>query len=473
MADRAWEEALKLLEAGISPLDVEQEITRKYGPAAAPNLRELQGAPPSPGFPSVLPTLPGSLAGKLRIAPTQQISPSYQASPPVVSPQITTDERRRVLDYVREKFRVGPKPEMVGPEIPKIPAPELRPEARDIPLPVDDYAARYQKASEDERQAMFGLGLSKDLAQSMRTMLTTGSHIITGSPPPQFGTGMAEARLGSAQMMKQDLSIQESINPRSQLSKAARDLLRSADPNFVKSLKPQTFEGLSHYQIKENFPFLSKALDRELRKAQINYYNTFREKQYGLLETGEARRKKALGMLEAGGMKDLEFAQNGLQAIKRIRETFNNDESMGGPAEGRIEKILIWLGVAPADVAVTNANIVELMARHIQSISGVAVSEREFNRLKTLGPDLVQDPAQFKALLDNFERIIQTEIKTKLDLHKARGKDVSGLREYFSEGLTTGAPAKAEQPSETMQQPPGTVKKKIGDEWYWVPQGSE
>lgn len=132
----------------------------------------------------------------------------------------------------------------------------------------------------------------------------------------------------------------------------------------------------------------------------------------------------------------IEYAANSLKSIDRVRQSFNADQI--GPVEGRVSRLLINLGVAEPGVALTNANLVDMMAKYVRSISGVAVSEKEFVRLRQVGPNIAQNADQFNALIDNFERIIKSEIESTLKVHEDIGYDVNNLRKDFGTSGNAG-----------------------------------
>jgi len=225
------------------------------------------------------------------------------------------------------------------------------------------------------------------MSNAMKLLLTTGSAIRTGAPPVpnlQSGSGLGAAMTGNAGMQMKALEGQE---------------------------------------------------NRELRRDQMatnqDYRNFLEEQRL----RSQDRADMMAGRLPPKGQEQLIFADNALSAINRIRSKLPEIESGIGPIQGRIQNILVNVGIAEPNMAVTNANLVELMARQVQSISGVAVSNQEFNRLRQAGPNIAQDPEQFKALLDNFEEIVKTRKNGVLKMYGKMGYNVAPL---MDEGESAG-----------------------------------
>lgn len=296
------------------------------------------------------------------------------------------------------------------------------------------FARRYQDAGENERRAMIALGIGRDINQSMSTALTTGAHIRTGAKPPQFGTGLGEAVAMNAQGERQDLMTNESIDPNSELSKSTRAASLTINPDLSK-IDPKVYNSMSHSQLMELAPLMGKLQDRQLKEAQLGNLNAQRQiLNQSRKESLELARLRAERMPNKAIDKITEV-KNGISAVNRVRDSFQGET---GPIEGRISRAFIDLGIADPGVAVTNANVVDLMAKYIRSISGVAVSEKEFQRLSAMGPNIAQNQEQFEALLDNFEQILRTEGENTLSSYEANRYDVGSTRESLGNKASGG-----------------------------------
>jgi hypothetical protein len=243
-----------------------------------------------------------------------------------------------------------------------------------------EYRARLAKIMQADRLARAVQAGEGGMSDALKLILTTGSHIRSGAPPvPQLrGDSAGEAMAGHTAMQMRALEGEE---------------------------------------------------NRDVRKSQIESNNEYRNFLQEQRLRSQERSDMLAGRLPPKGQDQIIFADNAIAAINRIRASLPKIESGIGPIEGRIHRILVDVGIADPNMAITNANLVELMARQVQSISGVAVSNQEFNRLRQAGPNIAQDPAQFKALLDNFEEIVRTRKNQVLDMYGKMGFNVDPLRE--------------------------------------------
>jgi hypothetical protein len=273
-----------------------------------------------------------------------------------------------------------------------------------------DYQQALQRIlSADQRGRAFQAG-EQGLGNAMKLLLTTGSAIRTGAPPIpnlQSGNGLGAGMVGNAGMQMKALENQE---------------------------------------------------NRELRRDQMETNRDYRQFLQDQRLRSQERSDMLAGRIPPKGQDQLIFADNAIAAINRIRAKLPEIENGIGPVQGRIQNILVNVGIAEPNMAITNANLVELMARQVQSISGVAVSNQEFNRLRQAGPNIAQDPAQFKALLDNFEEIVKTRKKQVLNMYGKMGYNVDMLREEDNDGSRAGATRRIRNPST------GTVKEMPSDE---------
>jgi len=88
-----------------------------------------------------------------------------------------------------------------------------------------------------------------------------------------------------------------------------------------------------------------------------------------------------------------------------------------GPVEGRLKKAWTDMGFkGNPDFVKLKTEVGTLLASYMKSISGVAISEPEAQRLEKLIPSLKEDKANFLAKLDVFQKQLVRSIESQVDI---------------------------------------------------------
>lgn len=299
---------------------------------------------------------------------------------------------------------------------------------------MQDYEKRMGEAQKRATMGSIFAGFDKSMAEAANLAGYSGAHIRSGARPPALsGAGVGQGLMAA--------------------SESELDMLKN-----LPGLKIMMSQMMTPYQKGQ------LALGRGRLEELAGYHDASlggaerrderaerREERMGRqFETTQERLMKAMGLSERrlGRMdeatnKEIRGISYGLDGIRRIREEFKDFRNGSGPVIGRVNKVLSSTGVAPKGFTVMEANVVDLLAQYVRSISGAQVHVSEFERLKKTHPQVYQTPENFEALLDNMEDVLKSRADLVLKLSSAQGRETESTREIIDS--IGGSPAQGVQ----------------------------
>jgi hypothetical protein len=160
------------------------------------------------------------------------------------------------------------------------------------------------------------------------------------------------------------------------------------------------------------------------------------ENRIGLSTTAEERRKEELQFkkgeaneLKPKEMETLTALDSSLDSLDRL-EGLNKD-FWTGPVEGRISQLSRVLGTDSGAKTKLAAQMEMVLSRYAKQISGTAVGEQEFERLRNQLPNETDSDAAFAAKFSNFKEEIELSRKRFIENY-GKIRDVKPFEERKS-----------------------------------------
>lgn len=166
-----------------------------------------------------------------------------------------------------------------------------------------------------------------------------------------------------------------------------------------------------------------KISENQLQKSltQQDLYNKsleLREKKFERMESEQEELPNTV-------LKDLSSDAQLLTTIKSIQNDFK--PIFVGPIEGRINSLKNQILNTPNGRIQFQQQAQRLLQQYMKSISGVAISEQEAQRLLASMPNIQTQPKQFLESLDGFEKEALNKLNTKVETYAPRYR---GARKY-------------------------------------------
>lgn len=147
-------------------------------------------------------------------------------------------------------------------------------------------------------------------------------------------------------------------------------------------------------------------------------------RRLGMQEGAQGRLLEAHRRVPDIDRRRLADQQKMLSALDRVEEGFKTAAGETGPIIGRINNLLFRWGFSGPEISTLQSELGTLLASYVRSVSGAQVHVQEFDRLRVLLPQMVQRGDTFKALIDRYRRMVETEHKIDLDYLKKQGREV-------------------------------------------------
>ncbi len=197
-----------------------------------------------------------------------------------------------------------------------------------------------------------------------------------------------------------------------------QDLLKMKANSGELTEKDQQYFALMREQIRQ------KELDREARV--VNQED---------LALNRAFRRKEADELPSKQQEQLTNNLKTIDALKRLEDNVLV-EDFAGPIAQRLHKARRFVGIDNAQASAMQAQAVDIAAQYIKNISGVAVSEPEFQRLSQALPNLLDKPETVGAVIKDIKRRLQRENEIMLDVF-SRTKDIKPFMDIHQSSRDT------------------------------------
>ena len=292
------------------------------------------------------------------------------------------------------------------------------------------------------QRAMQGAGVKAlQGAESRKTDLLTalsegGAGIgLLGESLAEYGTGQD---LDFAQLeqdpAKRVIAEREDIMSPEELELLERYKIK-VPPGMKRSefakLMPQiASQVMSPYQ-KISTAQRQQALDYTGERLDVQRTNTAARIKT-LLDVTIPKMLKAFKDPGAAGRKrfaDMDASLRGIQRVRNLRAQGADPGAVGG----RVDGILVRLGVADPLTAQFSAETQNLTSELARYLSGVAVPPEEYKRIAGMMAQMWQRGDTFDALLDRFETQILASAQAEIGSHSAAGFNMEGFSEMFDD----------------------------------------
>lgn len=178
---------------------------------------------------------------------------------------------------------------------------------------------------------------------------------------------------------------------------------------------------------KAKYAFEQAAAGLGLTKAQIAkiYADMQRDKEASTLARDKAEGEKQGKPLEAATVQKIADAQASLDALDSILDRKGDVDT--GPIAAFLNEKAQVLGVDNEEVTTLRADLGNIVNQIINTLSGAAVSEGEFARIRQGLPQFDDNDRAFVAKVKATRKRVQVALDNALKANKATGRDVSGF----------------------------------------------
>jgi hypothetical protein len=243
---------------------------------------------------------------------------------------------------------------------------------------------------------------------------------------------------------------------RSVVSEADRQFLKpygiELPPNMTNDrldkLLPQAAGMIRSRQAQQLSPYQKASLD--LRERQFDESVKSRDAARKARDASVKRLQDRYGQLSEKAAVELSNTQTQLDALDRIEKAYTENQGAGtGAVEGRIEELLRKGGVGSPEFAVIQAELGDLLSRHLKAVSGTAATDEERKKVATQMMNAAQEGDTFDALLKNYRERLKTGFDNTIQGYELTGRNASQFRRPG--GTVTSAPAGASGPSTALK----------------------
>lgn len=214
------------------------------------------------------------------------------------------------------------------------------------------------------------------------------------------------------------------------------DLPQGTKMGAIKSVLPTV---AASQRAKESLPIRKETVEIAGRNATTREEGQkSRQESVGIAQGNlDARLSRMAQVSEATAMKDISPLFISLKRTSKLKAEFEQDPSMVGPINGRVNVIANRWGISAPDTSTFLANLDTLVFDNLYQLSGKQINEAERGDLKQTVFDAYKNGDSFSALLDNYDARLREMISTRLDTLEATNRDVGKLRK-----LEPGKPGK-------------------------------
>jgi hypothetical protein len=166
---------------------------------------------------------------------------------------------------------------------------------------------------------------------------------------------------------------------------------------------------------------------------------------------GEQRRH-SMRLGEAGQSEKINMARDVMRTAKNIEASYNQD--FVGPARGRLGWLGEKTGQLSAEETAFRSYVAKLQDDLLRAKSGAAITENEYERMRSFLPDPSQNPEQFRSQLEIFTDQYQQLLNDKVDsaFRTRRQQDPEALKAVTPSHQRSSKSQKAQAPAAQPRQ---------------------